>query len=490
MLGKDLLYALQTRSKKLIHELEKFTDELERASIDDAWGFVLETMTLVRELAPTHQKYSHVMKAINRAWMAFADRSDAAADALYSYVTDSLEQTNWLQEDEAQAAYQLLYPFHANHQPSLSASPHLRQGLRRQSPRILALVMKLLPWSTRTLFKLPVKPDRGVGAEAIGMLLDVYFYHLDPGEDDDLRADAANLLPELVRADPQIGDNLTLVLLRSHPERADIVGQLIERYLDVSEPEREFGMFYDVMLDILDNDGNSFIYDDLDKITARLSVSCASWTSDQMESFAQYAFFYRLKTEEDRRLLLSKSAKARRLARMIVDSGHSGTHIDALRPLCAVIGDKKPAATKRKTRPQFQDINFKLLVMQELMYEQETLQPRFDLDDFVRGYTAREIMVKKEGYAVIPEVRNYFQALVIPPQLLAQVEELSFDAGAEIYSQVFPYWDGECDTFDVGAIEDIALLPNLKRISGMQDEFIEQHGAALRQRGIEITGDE
>jgi len=490
MLGKDLLYALQTRSKKLIHELEKFTDELERASIDDAWGFVLETMTLVRELAPTHQKYSHVMKAINRAWMAFADRSDAAADALYSYVTDSLEQTNWLQEDEAQAAYQLLYPFHANHQPSLSASPHLRQGLRRQSPRILALVMKLLPWSTRTLFKLPVKPDRGVGAEAIGMLLDVYFYHLDPGEDDDLRADAANLLPELVRADPQIGDNLTLVLLRSHPERADIVGQLIERYLDVSEPEREFGMFYDVMLDILDNDGNSFIYDDLDKITARLSVSCASWTSDQMESFAQYAFFYRLKTEEDRRLLLSKSAKARRLARMIVDSGHSGTHIDALRLLGGLPGDKKPAAPKRATRPLFKDLNVKLLVVQALMYEQETLTPRFDLDEFVRAYTGREIMVKKEGYELIPEALAYFEALVIPPRLLAQVEELSFDPSAEIYSQVFPYWDGECDTFDVASVTDIGLLPNLKRMSGMPDQFIEQHGEALRQRGIEITEDD
>jgi len=124
------------------------------------------------------------------------------------------------------------------------------------------------------------------------------------------------------------------------------------------------------------------------------------------------------------------------------------------------------------------------------MYEQETLTPRFDLDEFVRAYTGREIMVRKEGYELIPEALAYFEALVIPPHLLAQVEELPFDAGAEVYSQVFPYWDGECDTFDVGAINDIGLLPNLKRMSGMPDQFIEQHGATLRQRGIEITEDD
>lgn len=40
-----------------------------------------------------------------------------------------------------------------------------------------------------------------------------------------------------------------------------------------------------------------------------------------MESFADAAFFFAVRDEKDRRLLLPKSAKARRLARMIIDSG-------------------------------------------------------------------------------------------------------------------------------------------------------------------------
>jgi len=245
-------------------------------------------------------------------------------------------------------------------------------------------------------------------------------------------------------------------------------------------------MFYDVMHELLDNDGDSFLYDDLDQITARLTVACAAWTGEQLETFTRYAFFYRLKEEEDRRRLLSKSAKARRLARMIIERGHSGPHIDALRTLNEAVKEAKPVKRRPANARQFEDLNFKLLVIQNLMYDEEILQPRFELDDFVTQYTAREIMVKKEGYDVIPEVRDYFDAFVIPPQLLAQVEDLYFDGGAEIYSQIFPYWDGECDTFDPAAVDDIRLLPNLKRMSNMPDRFIEQHAATLRERGIEV----
>lgn len=485
MLSKDLLYALQTRNKQLIRELESFTDNIESVSAQDGWDLVMETVKLVRELAPTHDKYRHVIKAVNAAWLAFADQSDAAAGKLYRYVTESLEQTDWMHEEAAQTGYQILHAFHANHLRFPSVNAHLRFGLRQESPRILALVLGLLPFSTRNLFKFPIKPDRGVGADAIGMLLDLYFYHSGLGMDDDLRAEAAGMLPLLVRADPHIGDGLALRLLRSHPERADIVSQLVELYLDIGESASEFGMFYDIMLQLVDNDGDSFVYEDLDKITERLAVSSAKWTSNQLDTFTEYAFFYRLNKDEDRRLLLSKSAKARRLARMIIDSEHAGPHIDALRSLSRRLGSEKPVAAQRASPRQFDDLNFKLLVVQELMYEQELLLPRFDLEAFIKNHTGREIMVRKEGHDVIPEALGYFETLVIAPELLAQVEELSFDASAEIYAQVFPYWDGEGDTFDIASVKDIGLLPNLRRMSGMPDRFVGQHATALRLSGIE-----
>lgn len=487
MLGKDLLYALQTRSKRLIRELEGFTGNIRNVSDEDGQALVVETMKLVLELAPTHEKYSHVIKAINRAWMAFAERSDANAEDLYRYVTERLAQTDWMNAGEAQATYQLLYAFHDNHLRLAAPNAHLRHGLRQHSHTILTSIRDLVPFATQVLFKTPVKPHRGVGEDAIDMLLKVYFYHTGSGKDDDLRANAAAMLPLLVRASPQIGNGLTFILLKSHPERVDILCELIELYLGVSEQERDHGMFYDTMSALLESDGSSFAYDELDKITATLAASSARWTSSQLETFAEYVFFFDSGNEEDRRLLLSKSAKARRLARMIIDAGHSGPHIDALRSLYGALGDEKPVAQRRAMTPQFEDLNFKLLVIQALMYEQETLLPRFDVKAFAREYTGREIMLKKEGYDVIPEVLGYFQALVIPPELLARVEALSFDASDEIYTEVFPYWDGECDTFDITSVADTGLLPNLKRMSCMPDRFIERHAAILRQRGIELN---
>lgn len=487
MLNKDLLYALQTRSKKLIRELDGFTNNIQSTSDEDGWTLVVETMKLVLELGPTHDKYSHVIKAVNRAWLAFADRSDANAEALYRYAIGSLEQTDWTHEGEAQAAYQLLYAFHANHLRFPGANAHLRHGLRQHSPRILALIRNMVPYSTHTLFGTPVKPYNGTGADAIGMLLNVYFYHAGLCEDDDLRAEAAQMLPLLVRANPQTGNGLTFSLLRNHPERADIICQLIELYLGVSGRECWGGMFLNIMLELVDNNGGSFVYDDLDKITANLATSYGRWTSIQLDTFAHYAFFYRLDNEEKRRLLLSKSAKARRLARMVIDSGHSGTYIEALRLLYNLAGEGTPVAPRLSGARQFKDLNFKLLVIQELMYIQEKLLPRFDVNEFIGQYTGRDIMIKKDGYDVIPEVLNYFEMLVIPPQLLAQVEELSFDGSNEIYHQVFPYWDGECDTFGVASVADIGLLPSLKRISCMSDRFVELHATTLRQNAIEIS---
>ena len=209
---------------------------------------------------------------------------------------------------------------------------------------------------------------------------------------------------------------------------------------------------------------------------------------DQLDTFARYSFFYRIKTEEDRRLLLTKSKKAMRLAKMLVNSNRTGTHLEALSTLCQSIGTPKPLAAAPKERVhQFKDLNFKLLVIFELMYAQKKLVPRFDIREFARQYTAREIMIEKEGYAVIPEALAYFEGLLIPATLLEQVEDLGFDGGLDIYRHIYPYWSGDCETFAVTSAEDVKLLPNLKRLSGMTAGFVEKYAAELGKKSIEVS---
>uniref|UniRef100_UPI00403FA8C9 DUF6892 domain-containing protein n=1 Tax=Massilia sp. W12 TaxID=3126507 RepID=UPI00403FA8C9 len=54
-------------------------------------------------------------------------------------------------------------------------------------------------------------------------------------------------------------------------------------------------------------------------------------------------------------------------------------------------------------------------------------------------YSAREIQIEKEGYAIVPEALAYFAGLLIPPALLEQVSSIGFDGGNKVYRQIFLY---------------------------------------------------
>jgi hypothetical protein len=132
---------------------------------------------------------------------------------------------------------------------------------------------------------------------------------------------------------------------------------------------------------------------------------------------------------------------------------------------------------------RFKDFNVKLAVIQKLMYEDDVLTPRFDVYAFAEHYPARRIDVEAEGYGVIPEVRAYFEALEIPASALRTIERLDQDGGDEIYLQLYPFWDGEDDVFNVRSAEDVALLPNLRVVTLFYDEddgILE----AFRRRGV------
>lgn len=121
----------------------------------------------------------------------------------------------------------------------------------------------------------------------------------------------------------------------------------------------------------------------------------------------------------------------------------------------------------------FRDFNFKLLVVEELMYVQETLTPAFSIDEHLRENGVAEsaydhtVAIGRE-YTMLDEARAYFEALEIEERLLATVEELNLDGGNQVYMECAPVWDGEDDLFDVHSLEDLRLLPNLKRVLGAE----------------------
>ncbi|MGW7052319.1 DUF6892 domain-containing protein [Streptomyces sp. NPDC054887] len=118
----------------------------------------------------------------------------------------------------------------------------------------------------------------------------------------------------------------------------------------------------------------------------------------------------------------------------------------------------------------FKDFNFKLLVVEKLMYWDGTLGPEFSLEEHMRARGVADLHAYVEEneleYTVLDEARAYFEGLEISDELLATVGELTFDGGNQAFMECAPVWDGEDDLFDVRSLDDLSLVPNLKLFTG------------------------
>ena len=172
---------------------------------------------------------------------------------------------------------------------------------------------------------------------------------------------------------------------------------------------------------------------------------------------------------------------------------------DLLDEASAYASRPKRLPMPRPAENRFKDFGLKLLVIEELMYRRKALEPRFDIHEFAREYEKREISVESDGYAVIPEAERYFRNLGISDELLARVETLhqssGLDGGPGFINHLFPFWDtgagDEPIAVTAKAVADLALLPNLKRISGLENS---KPGPkllkALAELGVELAMEE
>ena len=111
---------------------------------------------------------------------------------------------------------------------------------------------------------------------------------------------------------------------------------------------------------------------------------------------------------------------------------------------------------------EFKDFNFKLAIIEELMYNKKILTPKFDVYEFGEFYDKREIDKK----------------------FAEEITEIYQDGGNEIYMNITPFWDGEDDEFNIRNYEDLKYFPNLKKMTLFETDIkvIEE----LKSKGIEI----
>ncbi|TBN56487.1 hypothetical protein EYE40_03210 [Glaciihabitans arcticus] len=126
----------------------------------------------------------------------------------------------------------------------------------------------------------------------------------------------------------------------------------------------------------------------------------------------------------------------------------------------------------------FADFGVKLQVIEELMFRQSKLKPRFELEDFANWFPDRLIDAATE--TDIPEVRAYFEALPIPSRFAYDVKSLTAAPDAAVLHEL-----RATSPVPLSSLDDLAQLPYLKKVvlAFSQDASGVQ---ALEARGVTV----
>lgn len=119
----------------------------------------------------------------------------------------------------------------------------------------------------------------------------------------------------------------------------------------------------------------------------------------------------------------------------------------------------------------FDTLNFKLAIIQVLMYDLHLLKPEFDIYDFADHYEGEKIDTDSD--IIIEPAMNFFKEMEIPKNFAPYVEMLYMDGGNDVYMNIIPQWDGEDESFDLNEItlEELQQFPNLKKAIIMSSNF-------------------
>ena len=134
---------------------------------------------------------------------------------------------------------------------------------------------------------------------------------------------------------------------------------------------------------------------------------------------------------------------------------------------------------------RFDNINFKLTIIQVLMYDLRVLKPYFDIYDFAEEFS--ELDIDTESMEIIQPALDHFEKLQIPKEYGQHVQEIYMDGGNEIYMNLIPQWDGEDDSFDLNevSLKELQQFPNLKQATIISSNF-EHVKKTFDKQGVQV----
>ncbi|MGD7790045.1 DUF6892 domain-containing protein [Propionibacteriaceae bacterium Y1700] len=349
----------------------------------------------------------------------------------------------------------------------------------------------------------------GTWSDIPAAMIELYVQHAPfTGEADQAQGEIAQLVPEFFRAYPDQPCSGAIGLLKRHPDPVAATAEVIRhQLLEAGAPAH--GPLEALPLDML---GAHADVDDqrhrrAEAIVTAVLADVDDWPESVVTEFLQRFVSYPLGLDDPvrhraaLRQINTMPATRKALTAMVkaLPAAHRQQPQELLDEAAAARSRPKALPIPPRTDNRFADLGLKLLVIEELMYRQQVLQPRFDLHTFAAEHDKRQISVEREGHQQIPEVKKWFGNLGIGDDLLARVETLhqssGLDGGPEFLRQLHPFWDpGQGDEpikITNKAIGDLELLPNLTRISGLENSRPSKKLlSALAERGIELIDEE
>ncbi len=138
---------------------------------------------------------------------------------------------------------------------------------------------------------------------------------------------------------------------------------------------------------------------------------------------------------------------------------------------------------------EFADPNLKLTVIEAL--REAGLLPGFDKAAFYRKLGEDWDHTSPINDAPDPRVLDALLATELPRAALGEVTTLVWDGGNEVFADVWTYWDGEDQTFDVADLAGIEQLPALEALlmlAGSRVRDLSALAGMARLRKVIITG--
>ncbi|MCQ4085504.1 hypothetical protein [Saccharibacillus sp. JS10] len=447
----ELSYQLLTRLQGFIPESEGY----ERVVASFEW---------IDHFEISEEDQRDVDEQINEAWCSFVLLTADRRSWFYDIMLSRLEKEEFNDIDSARKTAKLAELF-AFRKASLESSYALRNELRMQHNRVLELLRKWIAKGQTESLSQTIYTSLSNTAAA---LFEVYFNHPHYMDDDDLRSEAAALLPKLIRTFYPACHHVHIYMLGYHTCYAQEFAGLIDFYLKLDQPKENKGKAYLSL-------ATSFIGEDaaalelgIRPVLQKLELDMPTWSDREFDEFIEDFIYDPLRRQP---LLQITRSNDRRLVLDLVIAQHRQTALAAkasetLRQSQVIIAQIEehtmPSPKNGSKGVEFVDFNFKLAVIEELMYKQKRITPRFDVVVFVQEYALREISIAEEGDRAIPEVREYFERLILTEEDLAHVTKLVVSTGQQVQLQIIPFWNGEDGYFDVHSLEDLQHVPNLR----------------------------